>query len=331
MGVPKRPLLCLALLCSLLSASAAGDTSDLRALTWLYPRDRSVVGGAGLIHIVGESPGPATIRIRLNHKALGEAKAKSGIYHYPLRLEFGLNRIELEIVQGAKPLGRHSREVFFFSPIAKEKEVPVGFTPQPFHRTGGTPEKCALCHTLEPQKTDLAPIPASSSSCHTCHRGLMQYKQVHGPAALWNCLACHNPASSPVRYSTSVPVRDLCYNCHTDQKEYFFSSRYQHGPTATGMCTICHNPHASDNEFWLKKPPWELCTTCHEDKASGRHIIAWGPSGDSHPTRGRPDPTKPEREFSCRSCHNPHASNSPNLWNFNATTGYQLCWVCHQK
>jgi predicted CXXCH cytochrome family protein len=154
---------------------------------------------------------------------------------------------------------------------------------------------------------------------------------VHGPAALWNCLKCHDAQSVPARYATPVPVRDLCFGCHTDLKDYFFSTPYQHGPTATGMCTICHNPHGTNNEFWLKKEPWDLCTTCHAEKASGRHVIAWGPSGQTHPTRGRPDPMKPEREFSCRSCHNPHASNMPKLWNYNVKSYFELCQVCHNK
>lgn len=308
-----------------------GKAADSPAFILLYPQDQSVFFGAGLTHVVLELNQPAAVTVRLNGNPLGNPKVKDKIHHYSLRLELGLNRVEVEAVHGEKIVGREKRELFFFSPIAKNNEIPKGFAPNPFHQAGRAGEKCASCHTLEPQKPDRAPTSPNASSCHVCHQRLVQFKQVHGPAALWNCLACHNPGSSPAKYATPVPVRDLCYQCHTDQKNYFFSSKYQHGPTATGMCTICHNPHASDYEFWLKKEPWDLCTTCHLEKASGRHIIAWGPTGDTHPTRGRPDPMKPEREFSCRSCHNPHASNAPKLWNFDATTAYQLCWACHRK
>ena len=323
-----RLLIVLLWLCAL---QGDGKAANSPAVTLLYPPDRSVYIGAGLTHVVLEVNQPAKITVRLNGKPAAEAKVAEKIYHYPLRLQLGLNRIAIEVVEGEKSPGQGELQLFFFSPIAEDKEIPQGFASRPFHRTGETKEKCLACHLLEPQKADLAPRSPKDSSCHTCHQGLNRFKQVHGPASLWNCLGCHDPKSSPVKYATPVPVRDLCFGCHTDLKNYFFSSQYQHGPTATGMCTICHNPHASDNEFWLKKPPWDLCTTCHAEKASGRHIIAWGPSGDSHPTRGRPDPMKPEREFSCRSCHNPHASNAPKLWNFNATTAYQLCWTCHRK
>lgn len=308
-----------------------GKAAAPSALNLLHPADKSVVSGAGLSHIIVELSQPASLLVRLNGKLQENAKIKETIYHYSVRLDFGLNTLEVEASAGGTVLARDKRDLFFFSPIAKEKEIPQGFVSIPFHKLGSTSEKCRACHTLEPQRTDRAPPTPGDSTCYTCHKKITQFKQVHGPAALWNCLACHNSSSAPQKYTTPVPVRDLCYGCHIDQKNYFFSAQFQHGPTATGMCTICHNPHASDHEFWLKKEPWDLCTTCHSDKASGRHILAWGPTGDTHPTRGRPDPMKPEREFSCRSCHNPHASNAPKLWNFDATTAYQLCWTCHKK
>jgi len=318
-------------LCGVSPASGA-ITGDGRPFQILYPEDRSLYGGGGAIHVVVEiHRHPGTLRVRVNGKVLEDPAVKDAFYHYAATLEFGLNRLDVELFQDSRLIGQEMRELFFFSPIAKIAEVPRGFILTPFHLRDSTPNKCARCHVLEPRPTDAAPPSPGASSCHICHRGLTQFKQVHGPAALWNCLRCHDPDSSPARYATAVPVRNLCYGCHTDQRDYFFSSPYQHGPTATGMCTICHNPHASDNEFWLKKEPWDLCTTCHAEKASGRHVIAWGPSGQTHPTRGRPDPKKPEREFSCRSCHNPHASNMPKLWNYNVSSYFDLCQVCHNK
>jgi predicted CXXCH cytochrome family protein len=316
--------------CALLPGNATG--ASVPPLALLYPADRSVFVGAGFSHLVLEIAPAVKVSVRLNGRPVEPSKLTDKVHHYLLRLEFGSNSVEVEALDGDRVVAREKRELFFFSPIAGAKQiVPDGFAANPFHRAGRPSEKCAGCHVLEPQKGDLSPASPAASSCYGCHQDLTRVKNVHGPASLWMCLACHNPASVPAKYATPSPVRDLCYGCHVDQKNYFFSSPYQHGPTATGMCTICHDPHGSDNEFWLKKEPWNLCTTCHADKASGRHVIAWGPSGNTHPTRGRPDPMKPEREFSCRSCHNPHASKSPKLWNFDATETYQLCWTCHQK
>ena len=319
-------LICCAFLRGYVTAASAP------ALTVLYPPDRSVVGGAGFSHLVLESGPSVKVSVRLNGRPVDPSKLIDKVQHYLLRLEFGTNSVDVEALDGERVVAREKRELFFFSPIAGPKQiVPDGFAANPFHRAGPPAEKCAACHVLEPQKSDLSPTSPAASSCYGCHQDLTRVKNVHGPASLWMCLACHNPTSVPAKYATPVPVRDLCYACHIDQKNYFFSSAYQHGPTATGMCTICHNPHGSDNEFWLKKEPWNLCTTCHADKASGRHVIAWGPSGSTHPTRGRPDPMKPEREFSCRSCHNPHASNMPKLWNYNVNSYFELCQTCHNK
>jgi predicted CXXCH cytochrome family protein len=272
------------LCCVFLRGHATAASAPVLAV--LYPPDRSVVGGAGFSHLVVEVAPSVKVSVNLKGQPVSPSKLAGRVQHYLLRLEFGANVVEVVALEEDRLVAREKRELFFFSPIAGEKqEVPGGFVANPFHRPGGAPEKCAACHVLESQKGDLSPASPAASSCFSCHQDLTKVKNVHGPASLWMCLACHNPTSAPVKYTTPVPVRDLCYACHTDQKNYFFSSPYQHGPTATGMCTICHNPHGSDNEFWLKKEPWDLCTTCHADKASGRHVIAWGPSGNTHPTR----------------------------------------------
>jgi predicted CXXCH cytochrome family protein len=120
-----------------------------------------------------------------------------------------------------------------------------------------------------------------------------------------------------------------CFGCHQEQKDRFYGNPYQHGPTATGFCTICHNPHGTDNEFFVKKATWNLCTTCHYEKGSGRHVVSWGPSGQTHPTRQRPDPSRAGKELSCASCHNPHAAPGAKLWNFGAVRWMDLCRNCH--
>jgi predicted CXXCH cytochrome family protein len=122
----------------------------------------------------------------------------------------------------------------------------------------------------------------------------------------------------------------LCFSCHEEQKERFYGERFQHGPTATGMCVLCHSPHGSEHALLLRKAAFDLCTACHAEQGSGRHVIAWGPGGQSHPTRGRPDPVKLGQELSCASCHNPHAAPAPKLWNFKATLWLDLCRNCHR-
>jgi len=281
-------------------------------------------------------PRPGQIAVLLNGEPVQRIETSTGtvsgpIEHFRASLRYGLNTVEVQVDRGGDIVARETRQVFFFSHLAEERSPPAGFARRPFHAGSEPWTACRACHALEPSAQDVSAPGPGSSTCYACHKHIVAFKQVHGPASTWACLRCHDAHSAPVRYATPVPVRDLCYRCHQDMRDQFFGSRYQHGPTATGVCTICHDPHASDNPFWLKKPPWYLCTTCHFEKASGRHVIAWGPSGQTHPTRGRPDPMRPTRELACPSCHNPHAADSAGLWNFGARSATELCQTCHRK
>jgi predicted CXXCH cytochrome family protein len=327
-----------ALLAILLLLAPVADAGDRDGYLWHLPPDRSIVQGGGDVHVIVErrDRGLGQIKVLLNGEPLqrietAAAMANGTVAHFLAPLRFGLNTIAVHLDKAGEIVAQEQREVFFFSHLSEERSPPAGFGRRPFHEEGKTWVSCRACHALDPSAQDAAPASPADSTCHSCHRRITAFKEVHGPAGTWSCLRCHDAGSTPVRYATPTPVRDLCYRCHQDMRDLFFGSRYQHGPTATGICTICHNPHASDNPFWLKKPPWYLCTTCHFEKASGRHVIAWGPSGQTHPTRGRPDPMKPNRELACNSCHNPHAANSPALWNFDARSAIELCQTCHQK
>lgn len=300
-----------------------------------YPPDRLVVTGAGRLHVVAEHPGRATARMEVH---LNGTSAEAGpapasgrgrpLLHAVATLSPGLNGLEIRFVVDGRVADSVQRSVFFLSPLARDREPPAGFSRQAFHRSDGN-GACDGCHQLTPVASDMAPGAPGASTCFSCHAALTRGREVHGPAAQWACTRCHDPGAMP-RYATPDPVLPLCFSCHAEQKDRLDTSPFQHGPTATGQCTICHNPHATDVTFLLKKAPWDLCTTCHAEKGTGRHVITWGPTGQGHPTRGRPDPTRPGQELSCASCHNPHAAPAPRLWNFRATVWLDLCRNCHR-
>ncbi|MFQ5872245.1 MAG: cytochrome c3 family protein [Dehalococcoidia bacterium] len=310
------------------------DQDAFSEVIWHHPPDKAIVRGGGRLHAILELQGedPSSLTMHLNDVPIPPAKPpvrtpKGTFAHYYVQLESGPNTLEA-IWRG----GRETREAFFVIPWGKGRRAPAGFTPLVFHQAGKFENNCGSCHDLQPKLQDAAPPAPEQSTCYVCHAQITAFKQVHGPASRWACTFCHDPDSAPARYATPQPnVSELCFRCHNTLKEYFYKGPYQHGPTATGRCTICHNPHATDNPFWLKRPPWYLCTSCHTEKASGRHVIAWGPSGNTHPTRGKPDPMRPHMELACNSCHNPHAAPSPKLWQFRVTGRFQLCQTCHQK
>lgn len=326
-----KPLLTMIALGCMLSLNSWYAFSEV---IWHHPADRVFIGGGGRLHAVLElkDEAPEGLKMSLNQEPIAPSKppvrTSTGTFvHYYVQLEPGPNTLGVISREG-----RQRRQAFFVISWGEAKTPPRAFKPLVFHQPGELATTCETCHDLKPKPRDVSPVTPKQSSCYVCHSQITSFKQVHGPASRWACTFCHDPDSTPARYATPKPnVSKLCFRCHTNLKEYFFKGPYQHGPTATGRCTICHNPHATNNLFWLKRAPWYLCTSCHTEKASGRHVIAWGPSGDTHPTRGKPDPMRPHMELACNSCHNPHAAPSPRLWKFNATSRFQLCQTCHQK
>ena len=96
------------------------------------------------------------------------------------------------------------------------------------------------------------------------------------------------------------------------------------------MCMVCHNPHASDQVAQLSLPVNQLCLECHDGVALGQHVVR-GPEGKGHPLSGPIDPSTSYREFTCASCHNPHAGEAKALFNFGVKSRMVLCTKCHQK
>lgn len=200
-----------------------------------------------------------------------------------------------------------------------------GFGPGTAHRPE-VERVCAECHQME------RPDGGSAVAfCSTCHAEVTQRKVMHGPVQQGACLACHQEASTPTRYAVRWPMQETCFGCHVDIKAAMATKAFRHGPAAAGRCTTCHDPHGSEQPFWLKKHAYDLCTNCHDEKRGQRHVVVGFVYGDSHPLRGRPHPLKDRTEFSCPSCHNPHAAQSRFLWQFDVTNRESLCRTCHQK
>lgn len=312
------------------------DAAVAASLRVLVPAANALVAGGGQAHVVVEldaGVSPALVRAQLGGVDLGAGAAhrrSSGVHvvHWTLRLVPGANTVDLTLGDPQRPDDRQQRVVFYHEQVLNQAAPPAGHRVVRFHQPPAE-AACAECHTMTPAATDVAPPAPERSTCFTCHAGVTRVKAVHGPAALWACTKCHDAASAPARYATPQPVMPLCFGCHQEQKDRFYGNPYQHGPTATGFCTICHNPHGTDHEYFVKKAVWHLCTTCHFEKGTGRHVVAWGPNGQTHPTRHRQDPSRVGKELTCASCHNPHAAPGAKLWNFGATRWMDLCRNCH--
>jgi predicted CXXCH cytochrome family protein len=200
---------------------------------------------------------------------------------------------------------------------------------------------CTVCHsgidaTAVPHRKTTSLEKGLSSQqpdlCYGCHdKEKFMMKDVH-PAIGMGCTVCHNPHASnyPKLLTSAVPA--LCYSCHDKTG---FTRKIVHPPVAAGKCMTCHTPHSSDQMALLLKKPIDVCLQCHKDVPHGRHI-----SSPQHQKEGQEqekeeevepqDPARPGKPFYCGSCHDPHSTDSPLLFRFNARSMSELCRHCHK-
>lgn len=326
--------------CLLLTAVPAGAGQG--AISLHTPGDKTVIE-YDVLNISLEVPEGAADLIKVTVDGTEKKEIVPDLKYecFSVRLNPGTSTVELFVYKGEELVASFVRHIFRRSDLVSEyRKAPRSFSKVRFHMEEN-PE-CRECHTLESGEYDLKPVrpgsvPAAvggsnvfeaASTCNSCHNNITRTPFVHGPASVWSCLSCHDK-DAEIIYSVKQPVKDVCYQCHVEQKNNWNSKKYIHGPVNVGKCTICHSPHSSDNAFNLFKSTWELCVNCHAEKGTGLHVLGDAMLEKGHPTRGRKDPLRIGRELTCASCHDPHASNYPHLWAFEVDELFELCKKCH--
>lgn len=247
-----------------------------------------------------------------------------------LTFDEGENTLTVNGYWQGKEVEKRSLSLFFAAKYSRDKNVPPsGYQARPFH-AAKEDALCADCHKelIRPAKMTTV---LSDSPCYRCHPYVVAEKFKHGPVAVGDCIRCHN-ISDKEKYAIAKPLKKICFTCHDEVMKPWEEMKYVHGPTATGDCSICHNPHSSDEKFFLRKKTNNLCIGCHEEKATGKHVIASYVFGNTHPVSGSQNPMKPDRIFSCASCHSPHAANTREMFAFDTLGGrFSICQTCHKK
>ena len=248
---------------------------------------------------------------------------------FTITLTKGLNIIDIIGLKEGKVVDRKNITTFLRSDLfPKFREAPAGFKRYYFH-TVVHENSCTGCHEMEPTLASLRPATPKQSPCYSCHPQKTFNTFVHNPAAQWTCFVCHEVLPGERKYTTPKPDQKVCYPCHNSETKDWKNKKIMHGPTAVGNCTLCHNPHGSGHPALLKMQTTDLCINCHKDKESGAHVIA-GFYGKGHPVRGAKDPFKPDREFTCASCHDPHAGDTQNLLKHDTSNIAAYCSNCHK-
>jgi predicted CXXCH cytochrome family protein len=318
-------------MCAVLMFLAANVSEAFTAsgsFTVLTPRDKSYVESTNLsVVLVGPKDSIDAVRITVNGREYLPLNGRNGHYAYAgITLVPGPNRIRVEGLKDGEVIGKKDLDVFSrFDLSDRFNTVPPGYERYFFH-VPENEEKCVFCHQLGSIESGNG---KGGSSCMPCHKSMVAYKYVHGPASVGACETCHRTKSKAGKYGVPLPYGEICYQCHGDTIDSWNKLANMHGPYALGNCTICHNPHGSDHPFFTRKHTTDLCLSCHEDKRSGVHVVT-GFDGKGHPVRGKPDPLHPGRELTCASCHNPHASNFDHLLFKDESDVIGFCTACHR-
>jgi predicted CXXCH cytochrome family protein len=245
-------------------------------------------------------------------------------------LAVGINRVRIVALRGKSRVAEENLSIMVRSDLSTAwSTTPSGYRGYPFH-VGEASRRCVPCHRLDFTAAADNPPSPEQSPCFGCHKQLVKgVRNQHGPAAVWSCLMCHSGKGRDNR-PTLTADNSLCGDCHGDSVALWKSKRHTHGPMAVGSCTTCHSPHGSDENALLKVPVYNLCTSCHEEIATRPHIIA-GFTGKGHPLNFASNPLKPGTSFSCTTCHNPHATDSPFfLSNYRGSMDrVDYCKTCH--
>jgi predicted CXXCH cytochrome family protein len=178
-----------------------------------------------------------------------------------------------------------------------------------------------------------------AETCLKCHPTKNQGKFVHTAVGM-GCENCHQMTSADNETTVTLISTggDLCTKCHEIRKNPVL-----HGPYQAGQCLICHNPHNGAYKAQTRATVDTLCLSCHMlnepyarvdtearivrlldgqiyDLASWESApkISEGHSANFKPPRMNDSaigkgPGKLDGEFSCLSCHDPHASKAEHL------------------
>jgi predicted CXXCH cytochrome family protein len=189
--------------------------------------------------------------------------------------------------------------------------------------------ECTSCHNPHSSKNEKLLVENPPGLCYSCHERKDKKKFTHVPVAEGECLSCHNPHSSKQESLLVAEGNELCLGCHSDKEEALEKETVH--PPAADDCKNCHDPHGTDFAYQLKDKMNDLCFNCHDKEEFSVHVISGVMSRRSiHPLEGVKDPSHPDRNISCVSCHNPHGTDTPRLWNFGAKVRFKLCQGCHK-
>lgn len=250
------------------------------------------------------SSGVETVAVTAVEKKM-QVEVEVGGFSIPLDLSPGSNLVEVK-----SPDGETVRVEIFLQ--SEDEPAPADAVELVLHEFG-IPEEiedCGSCHPeKERQQGDWTAIEIEQSTCaEDCHEEEVDQPYLHGPTAIGNCVACHNPHGSQHRRFLVTATEHLCSRCHDIEAEE--AGSVLHSPFEEGECVSCHSPHGGANQlFFLTEELAGTCFSCHDEDIMTR--------SSKH---------APVADGDCSLCHQPHASDFEGLL---VLEGNELCLDCH--
>jgi len=326
----------LLLLCLLLCHTTV-LISSASALEIVYPEDKTYFQRSDFLILKGGSAPPLQgMTVDINGAkseiidiSASEYKAAFGDFLI-LQPAFdpGKNEVVVDGYAGGQKVASAKATIYFLD--GDPSAIPPSeFRPYVLH-TPAREKLCVPCHNMNPDQAELASSDVTTHPCASCHSRMLNHSHVHGPAGVFRCVDCHDPASKPNKYQVRAKGAELCMECHLEKMRKFNENKYVHGPVGAGLCLVCHNAHASEFPAQLHAKTNVICLGCH-DKVKKEVHVGRGVGGKGHPLEDVMDPTNPGRELSCASCHDPHGGQASALFRRNITSRFALCQICHLK
>ena len=108
-------------------------------------------------------------------------------------------------------------------------------------------KRCDDCHDKSKQSGLIKP---AEKLCFMCHPDILAGANVHGPAAVGDCLECHEPHSAPRPALLKMDKAQLCIFCHKERR--VADAMHQRLASKGMFCMDCHDPHAGNGSYFLK-------------------------------------------------------------------------------
>ncbi len=307
----KRTLFCTAIACglALLVSAQPGLAGEVRVLvpddgaTFFTERVFLVLEVAPATPLLLETKGRPVPLV-----AVPGRNPERSVLHAWISLPEGKSALRL---LDAEDEGELARLTLTRLPTRAAIDGDVAETSYVFH----TPDReaaCTTCHALPQEMVVIPENPTAPAEriCDSCHRNLEEQAYLHGPAAVYACFTCHDPASRPSRFALREAQPESCRGCHADvMAQVMGGKRFAHGPVAVGQCTVCHGPHGGDTPTLLRSSLPDLCLRCH-----GQSL----PAPVSRGLHGK---------LPCTACHGPHGGTTRVL---TAEAGNSFCTHCHK-